>query len=358
MFLSSPLWLRALCALLSAALCARALTPSAAALALRLGAIDRPGEARKIHTRETPRLGGAAIAAGFFLSALSFTAPSPLLAGVLRGALLVALMGAADDCLSLRAPLKLALQLLAALLAWRAGARIGVLTLPFSARRYLPLGAWGLPLTLLWMLACTNAVNLIDGLDGLAAGVTAIGALSLLLVAAAVGEGEIAVLLAALAGSCLGFLPGNRCPARIFMGDTGSQLLGFLLGAASTVGTFKSHAALSFLVPLFALGLPLFDTVFAFSRRALHGKNPLRADRGHIHHRLLACGLDQRSAVALLDGVSALLGLTAVLLALRGGAARVLAAVLTALAALAALSLIRARALARRRRRLQQDHGA
>ena len=358
MFLSSPLWLRALCALLSAALCARALTPSAAALALRLGAIDRPGEARKIHTRETPRLGGAAIAAGFFLSALSFTAPSPLLAGVLRGALLVALMGAADDCLSLRAPLKLALQLLAALLAWRAGARIGVLTLPFSARRYLPLGAWGLPLTLLWMLACTNAVNLIDGLDGLAAGVTAIGALSLLLVAAAVGEGEIAVLLAALAGSCLGFLPGNRCPARIFMGDTGSQLLGFLLGAASTVGTFKSHAALSFLVPLFALGLPLFDTIFAFSRRALHGKNPLRADRGHIHHRLLACGLDQRSAVALLDGVSALLGLTAVLLALRGGAARVLAAVLTALAALAALSLIRARALVRRRRRLQQDHGA
>ena len=354
MFLSSALVLRSACALLCAALCAFFLTPSAGSLALRLGAVDRPGEKRKIHTLPTPRLGGAAIAAGFFFSALAFTAPSEALAGVLRGALLVCLMGAADDCFSLRAPLKLAAQGLAALLAWRAGARIDTLTLPFAAARWVSLGAWSLPLTLIWMLVCTNAVNLIDGLDGLAAGVTAIGALSLLLVAAAVGEEEIAVLLAALAGGCLGFLPHNRSPARIFMGDTGSQLLGFLLGAASTIGMFKAHAALSILVPLLALGLPLFDTVFAFSRRALRGDNPLRADRGHIHHRLLDLGLDQRGAVALLYGVSALLGLTAVLLALRGGAARALAALLMALGAAAALALIRARALAlRRRRRLQ-----
>ena len=354
MFLSSPLVLRLSCALLAAVLGAFFLTPSAGSLALRLGAVDQPGEKRKIHTAATPRLGGAAIAAGFFLSALAFTAPSSVLTGVLRASLLVALMGAADDCFSLRAPLKLALQLLAALLAWRAGARIDVLTLPFAGGRCVSLGAWGLPLTLLWMLACTNAVNLIDGLDGLAAGVTAIGALSLLLVAAAAGEGEIAVLLAALAGGCLGFLPYNRSPARIFMGDTGSQLLGFVLGAASTAGMFKSHAALSFFVPLFALGLPLFDTVFAFSRRALRGKNPLRADRGHIHHRLLDRGLSPRSAVALLDGVSALLGLTAVLLALRGGAARVLAALLMTAGSGAALALIRARAIALRRRRKLQ----
>ena len=359
MFLSSPLVLRAACGLLTAALLALFLTPSAGSLALRLGAVDRPGEERKIHTRETPRLGGAAIAAGFFASALAFTAPSAALGGLLRAALVVALMGAADDCVSLHAPLKLALQLVAALLAWRAGARIEVLSLPFAGSRFVSLGAFGLPLTLLWMLACTNAVNLIDGLDGLAAGVTAIGALSLLLVAAAVGEGEIAVLLSALAGGCLGFLPHNRCPARIFMGATGSQLLGFVLGAASTLGMLKSHAALSFFVPLLALGLPLFDTLFAFSRRALRGENPLRADRGHIHHRLLDCGLGQKGAVALLDGVSALLGLTAVMLALRGGAARLSAALLMTTAAGAALALIRARALeTRRRNRSQQEHGA
>ena len=358
MFLSSPLPLRALCALLAAALCAFFLTPSAESLARRLGAMDRPGDKRKIHTQPTPRLGGAAIAAGFFAAALAFTAPYSVLSGVLRAALLIVLMGAADDCFSLRSPLKLACQLLAALIAWRAGARIGVLTLPFSARGHVVLGAWGLPLTLLWMLACTNAVNLIDGLDGLAAGVTAIASLSLLFVAAAVGEGEIAVLLAALAGGCLGFLPYNRFPARIFMGDTGSQLLGFALGAASTVGMFKSHAALSFFVPLLALGLPLFDTAFAFCRRALHGKNPLRADRGHIHHRLLDRGLDQKKAAALLDGVSALLGLTAVLLAARGEAARILAALTTAAGLGAALALIRARALETRRRRSQQEHGA
>ena len=359
MFLSSPLLLRAACALLSAALFTRFLTPSAESLALRLGAMDLPGEKRKVHTRATPRLGGVAIAAGFFAAALAFTAPRTALSGVLRGALLVALMGAADDCRTLRSPLKLAVQLIAALLAWRAGARIDVLTLPFAGQRFAELGELSLPLTLLWMLACTNAVNLIDGLDGLAAGMAAIGSGSLLLVAAAVGEREIAVLLAALAGSCLGFLPFNRCPARIFMGDTGSQLLGYLLGAASTLGMFKSHAALSFFVPLLALALPLFDTVFAFFRRALHGKNPLAADRGHIHHRLLDCGLRQREAVGLLCAVSALLGLTAAALAAKGDAARLLAALLMTAAAAFALALIRARACAaRRRRRLQQDHGA
>ena len=351
MFLTSALPLRILCALSAACACCYLVTPSAGFLAPRLGAVDMPGEKRRVHTRATPRLGGLAIAAGFFVSALAFTAPGTALSGVLRGALLVALMGAADDCRALPSPLKLAAQTTAALLAWRAGARIDVLTLPFSAARFVPVGALSLPLTLLWMLACTNAMNLIDGLDGLAAGVAAIGSLCLLLVAAAVSEREIAVLLAALAGSCLGFLPYNRCPARIFMGDTGSQLLGFLLGAASTAGMFKSHAALSFLVPLLALGLPLFDTAFAFFRRVLHGKNPFAADRGHIHHRLLDRGLDQKTAVALLDAVSALLGLTAVMLALRGRAARTLAAPLLALAAAAAFALIRARALAQRGRR-------
>lgn len=354
MLLSSALPLRILCALFTAGLCAYFVTPAAESLALRLGAVDLPGERRRVHDRAVPRMGGLAILAGFFLAALAFTAPGAALAGVLRGALLIALMGAADDCLSLRSPLKLAAQLAAALIAWRAGAGIRVLTVPFGGLRTVPLGALGLPLTLLWMTACTNALNLIDGLDGLAAGVAAIGAASMLLVAAAVSEGEIAVLLAALAGSCLGFLPYNRCPARIFMGDTGSQLLGFLLGAASMLGMFKAHALLTFFVPLLALGLPLTDTAFAFARRALRGKSPFAADRGHIHHRLLDHGLGQKRTVELLYAVSALLGLTAVMLAWRGAAARALAALLFTLAAAFALALIRARARTVRRRRLQQ----
>ncbi len=353
MFVSSPLPLRVLCAASAAALCAFFVTPAAGSLALRLHAIDLPGEKRRIHTRAVPRLGGLAILVGFSAAALAFCAPGTAFSGVLRGALLVALAGAADDCFSLRSPLKLAAQGIAALIAWRAGARIEVLSMPFGAARFLSVGALSLPLTLLWVCVCTNALNLIDGLDGLAAGVAAIGAASMLLVAAAVSETEIAVLLAALAGGCLGFLPYNRSPARIFMGDTGSQLLGFVLGEAAMLGMFKAHALLTFFVPLLALGLPLFDTAFAFARRTLRGQNPLRADRGHIHHRLLDMGLSAQSAVRLLCAVSAALGLTAVMLASRGDAARALAALLMSFAGGAALALIRARALARRRRSLQ-----
>ncbi len=348
MLLSSPPPVRLTLALLFAAAWAFALTPSAESLAARLGAIDRPGEARRVHSRAVPRLGGLAIFLGFAAATLCFSAPSRAEDGVLLGALTIVLMGAADDCLSLRAPLKLAVQLLAAAIAWRAGARIEVLTDPFAsgAARFVPLGELSLPLTLLWMAVCTNAMNLIDGLDGLAAGVAAIASLSMMFVALLVGEGEIALLLAALAGGCIGFLPYNRHPARIFMGDAGSQTLGFLLGEAAMLGMFKSHALLAFLAPPLALGLPLADTAFAFTRRALRGENPLRADRGHIHHRLLALGLDQRRTVGILHAVSALLGLLAVAVALRGSAAaRAISALVSCTAGTAALGLVRRRRL-------------
>lgn len=349
MLTSSPLALRLALALLCAALWAYFLTPSTAELAARLGAIDRPDGARRVHRGAVPRLGGLAIFLGVALALLCFSRGGAALEGVLRGALLIALMGALDDCLQLRAPLKLAVQLLAGLLAWRAGARIEVLTDPFAAGagRFVSVGALSLPLTLLWLTACTNAMNLIDGLDGLAAGVAAIASASMLLVAALVSEGEIALLLAAVTGGCLGFLPYNRSPARIFMGDVGSQLLGYLLGAAALLGMFKAHALLGFLAPPLALGLPLADTLWAFTRRALHGHNPLRADRGHIHHRLLDLGLDQREAVALLYTVSALLGLLAVAIAARGALARAIGAALFCASASAALALVRKKLLIR-----------
>ncbi len=350
MYDSLPLPLRIAAAMLVSFLCAAFVTPSVASLARRVKAIDLPGEERRVNERAVPRLGGVAILLGFFASALVFLPPRAALGGVMRAALLIALMGFLDDCFSLRSPLKLAVQLLAAVLAWRAGARIEILTVPWGEARYVPLGALSLPLTVLWLVTCTNAMNLIDGLDGLAAGVAVIGSLTMLFVAAAVSEGEIAVLLAALTGGCLGFLPYNRSPARIFMGDVGSQTLGFLLGAAAMVGLFKVHALVTFLVPPAALALPLGDTAFAFLRRALRRQNPLRADRGHIHHILLDSGMGQRKAVGLLYGVSAISGLLAVALSETGDTARAAAALTMTCAGGAACRLIRRRIVRRRRR--------
>ena len=350
MYDSLPLPLRIAAAMLVSFLCAAFVTPSVASLARRVKAIDLPGEVRRVNERAVPRLGGVAILLGFFASALVFLPPRAALGGVMRAALLIALMGFLDDCFSLRSPLKLAVQLLAAVLAWRAGARIEILTVPWGEARYVPLGALSLPLTVLWLVTCTNAMNLIDGLDGLAAGVAVIGSLTMLFVAAAVSEGEIAVLLAALTGGCLGFLPYNRSPARIFMGDVGSQTLGYLLGAAAMLGLFKAHALLTFLVPPAALALPLGDTLFAFTRRALRRQNPLHADRGHIHHILLDHGMGQKQAVWLLYGVSALSGLLAVALTETGDAARAIGALTLTCAGATACALIRKRTRAKRRR--------
>ncbi|MBQ7474211.1 MAG: undecaprenyl/decaprenyl-phosphate alpha-N-acetylglucosaminyl 1-phosphate transferase [Oscillospiraceae bacterium] len=349
MYDNLPLPLRITAAMLAAFLCAAFVTPSVAALAMRVNAVDLPGEARRVNRRAVPRLGGVAILMGFFASALVFLPPRAALGGVMRGALLIALMGFLDDCFSLRPPLKLAVQIVSAVLAWRSGARIEVVTALWGGARYVTLGPLSLPLTVGWLVICTNAMNLIDGLDGLAAGVAVIASLTMLLVAAAVSEGEIAVLLAALAGGCLGFLPYNRNPAKIFMGDVGAQTLGFLLGAAAMLGLFKTHAILTFLVPPLALGLPLGDTAFAFLRRALRRQNPLRPDRGHIHHMLLDLGLGQRKAVTLLYGVSALSGLLAVALTRTGDAARALAALTLSCAGAAACALIRKRMALRRR---------
>jgi UDP-GlcNAc:undecaprenyl-phosphate/decaprenyl-phosphate GlcNAc-1-phosphate transferase len=168
---------------------------------------------------------------------------------------------------------------------------------------------------MLWIVGCTNAVNLIDGLDGLAVGVSAISSLTMLIVSLFVSEPVVSIILAALTGACLGFMPYNLNPAKIFMGDVGSQLLGFVLSTASIMGLFKLHAIITFFVPLLALALPLADTIFAFFRRILHGQSPFKADKGHFHHRLLAMGLNQKQVVAVLYGISAVLGLLAVLMA-------------------------------------------
>ncbi len=175
-----------------------------------------------------------------------------------------------------------------------------------------------MPVTILWIVGITNSVNLIDGLDGLAVGVSTIASTTMFVVALLVSEGNVAVILAALMGACLGFMPYNLNPAKIFMGDTGSLLLGYVLATVSVVGMFKFYAIVTFVVPILALFLPLFDTLCAIVRRLLRGQSPMHPDRGHLHHRLIDMGLSQKQAVAVLYSLSAVLGLCAVVLATSG----------------------------------------
>lgn len=309
-------WLRLLLAASGAFLITLLATPPVKRFAERLGVMDVPGDRRRVHSRPVPRLGGLAIFLGLTASLLLFEAPGRRLSGLLAGAALIAAMGAADDRAGLNAWVKLAVQCLAAAVAIRSGIVFHAVSHPvvFSDSTTIPVGFLSVPLTLLWIVGCTNAVNLIDGLDGLAVGVSGISSSTMLLVSVFVSDPETAVLMAAVTGACLGFMPYNACPAQIFMGDAGSQLLGYVLACASVLGMFKFHTALAFLTPLLALGVPLTDTVSAFFRRVLHGQSPFQADRKHLHHRLLDMGLDQKQAVALLYCVSAALGLIAVLL--------------------------------------------
>ena len=183
---------------------------------------------------------------------------------------------------------------------------------------YLNLGIFAVPLTIIWIVGITNAVNLIDGLDGLAVGVSSIASITMLAVALLAGEPGIAVTMAVLAGACVGFMPYNINPAQIFMGDTGSTFLGFMLATVSIQGMFKLYAIISFVVPFLILGLPIFDTIYAIVRRVLAGKSPMSPDRGHIHHRLIDMGFNQKQSVAILYAISGTLGLSAVVLTTSG----------------------------------------
>ena len=259
--------------------------------------------------------------------------------GMLLGAVIIVVLGIFDDIYSLRAMFKFVVQIIAALVAVLSGNVIETLSNPnvFSADPYWNLGILAVPATVIWIVAITNAVNLIDGLDGLACGVSTISSMTLLVIALVVSEGNVAILMAALAGGCIGFLPYNMNPAKIFMGDTGSTFLGYILAVVSIQGLFKFYTIISFAVPFLMLGLPIFDTCFAFIRRIAHGQSPMHADRSHIHHRLIDMGLNQKQAVATLYVISAILGLSAVVLTTSGeGRAMLLFLVLCIVAVVAA----------------------
>ena len=300
-----------LTALICSALISFTCTPTASFIAYKIGAVDVPTDGRRMHKKPIPRLGGLAVFVAFVVSALVYCEMTPVLLSLLLGGLMIVIIGMIDDVFRIKPYAKLIIQLIAAVFPIMEGVTIDFFSV---GGQTFELGMWSKPITLLWILLVTNAVNLIDGLDGLSCGVSAICSFSLLLVTLTFGQSLNSVLLCAiLAGACLGFLPYNSNPAKIFIGDTGAMFLGYTMSVISISGVFKVHATLSFLIPMSIFGLPLFDTIFAVFRRLLHGQAPWHADRGHIHHRLIDLGFNQKQSVHILYAISGMLGLSALL---------------------------------------------
>lgn len=298
-------------ALVCAALISFAMTPPVRVLAYKLGAIDIPQDNRRMHKQPIPRLGGLAIYLGFVITALVFLDLSPLLITILLGGTGIVVLGTLDDIFRLRASLKFLVQIGVAFIAVWQGITIEQITL---LGKTINFGGFSILITVFWIVGLTNAINLIDGLDGLSCGVSTISAFSLLLVAILMGQNPESILVTGiLAGACLGFLPFNTNPAKIFMGDTGALFLGYTLSVISVGGVLKFHTVVSVIIPLLIFALPLFDTTFAILRRVVHGKSPFEPDRGHLHHRLIDMGLNQKQTVAVLYATCALLGLSAIL---------------------------------------------
>ena len=313
------------------------LTPGVIAFARRTGALDKP-DARKVHAHPIPRIGGIGIYAAFMVSILVqliFVDLSPefmmSLIGLMVGGTIVVAIGIIDDYCDLPAKVKLLGQIVAAaVLVIAFDVRIDFITDPLGDFIYLEWFA--IPATIFWVVGLTNTVNLIDGLDGLAAGVSSIAAITIFLVAMEEGIPFVAMMTAALAGAAVGFLYYNFNPARIFMGDTGSMFLGFMLAGISVVGAVKSAATIALIVPILALGLPILDTTFAIVRRARNHRPIFKPDKGHLHHRLLAHGFTQKQAVLLMYVVSALFGLCALALTAVSTQAAILIVLLVAAA--------------------------
>lgn len=307
-------------ALAVAFLIAFASTPSVIALANKINAIDVPKDERRVHKKPIPLIGGLAIFYGFVISVLCFAVIERRVMGMLIGALIMVTVGVVDDMRELNAKVKLAFQILAAGVAVYFGIEMEYVANPLAqwiGPQYISLGLWSIPLTMIWIIGITNAVNLIDGLDGLAVGISSIASVALLSLTLVTHDLNTAIITAALAGAGFGFLPYNFNPAKIFMGDTGSTFLGFVLACISVQGMIKTYAVISFAVPVLILGLPIFDTAFAILRRIAKKKPIMSPDRGHLHHRLMDMGFSQRQTVTILYTLTGILCLTAVVMALK-----------------------------------------
>jgi UDP-GlcNAc:undecaprenyl-phosphate/decaprenyl-phosphate GlcNAc-1-phosphate transferase len=307
------------------------LTPLAARIARRIGAVDKPND-RGLARMETPLLGGIAILAGVLVAAaiwMPATIHLPRIPGAARGfagtvhtwaivagACVIALVGAIDDARDLRPQWKLLGQIAAAVIAVEGGVQVSDVTLPFIGALQFP-NEGGL-LTVIGLVGVMNVVNFSDGVDGLAAGVCTIDGIAFAVIAFDLqgGDSAAAVLAAITAGAALGFLFHNFHPASVFMGDSGSNLLGYLLGVAVAIGTLKTNAVVALVVPLVILAVPFLDTGFVIAKRLKYRRKPWSADANHFHHRMARIGFSQRKTVLYLYAWTLLLAGVAVALRL------------------------------------------
>ena len=288
------------------------LTPVVKNFAIRIGAVDKP-DARKVHHGLIPRLGGLAMYAGFMVSVIATIGFTYEMVGIMVGATFLIAVGIADDVYSLPPKVKLLGQIIAAAIPvvifninieWIDVPRLGIIYLPEII---------SLPLTIFWIIGFVNTVNLIDGLDGLAAGIATIASIAIALLAFQMGQWVAAAAMVAMTGACLAFLQYNFNPAKIFMGDTGSMFLGYIISAVSVMGSMKTVATAVLIVPLLALTVPITDTLLAIVRRKSSGVPIFSPDKNHLHHRLLAKGLNQKQVVLVMYALTAFFSCTALI---------------------------------------------
>ncbi len=304
-----------------------ALTPVARVLARKVGAIDMP-KARGVHTEPMPRFGGFAIFFGIVTAMVIFLPVfgertvlgetlerDPKLLGLLGGTLVIFLVGVADDIKGLSPKVKFVGQIVAALIVCLAGIRIDFIGFPPAPQGYI-FFPWyfSYPITILWIVGITNTINLMDGLDGLAAGLSLISAACIAFIAYIHGWYAMCLVLLVVAGATTGFLPWNFHPAKIFMGDSGALTLGFLLASASLLSPAKIPTIFAVLTPVLVLALPIFDTFFAIVRRAVNRKPITVADKGHLHHRIMAVGMGQRRTVLTLYSICGMMGVAGIVI--------------------------------------------
>lgn len=290
-------------------------TPIIRKLSVKIGAVDIPKDNRRVHKHPIPLMGGVAIYISIIITALIFLKINKSILSIIIGGTIILVSGIIDDIKGLSPKGKLLFQIAGAIVLILGDVKIDAVTNPFGeVGTVIPLNGLSIPVTIFWVVGITNTLNLIDGLDGLAAGVASIASLSFFSVAGELNYSTIMLMSAILAGGCLGFLPYNFNPASIFMGDTGALFLGFMLAAISIEGVMKSVATIAVVVPILILGIPIFDTTFAIFRRLLNGKSIAEADKGHLHHRLLAKGYSQKKTVVILYAISAIFGICAILI--------------------------------------------
>ncbi|HET9324165.1 MAG TPA: MraY family glycosyltransferase [Gaiellaceae bacterium] len=273
------------------------LTPGVGRFARFLGVVDEPGETRRVHTHPVPRLGGIALLLGIFVPALAFLDLQGPYRGILLGAAIATTVGAIDDFRGLPWWAKLGGQVAAAAVAVGFGVTVDRFTFPGLGSQELPEWTAGAA-TIVWVVAIMNMVNFLDGMDGLAAGICAIAGSTFAIIGLSLGAAEAALLSAIVAGACFGFLHHNFYPARIFMGDSGALLLGFLLGTLAIEGLVKTAALATLVLPLLVLAIPIVDTSFVFAKRLKYRRPLYTADRTHLHHRFMNIGFSQTRAVA------------------------------------------------------------